>query len=201
MPGIIPGITIFGGIYMNNEMTNEKATTITEHVPTDYDYIFDHLIESLVDASWMLMEVSSGDRNVKQLIKDVIEGDTYSVSVQNSKISHWNYRINARQILAVKTKSIEIGIGEYKPVTHEACFIARHKYTARIIFNDNDQLTNVVSNTDTNLGIMEWAPEIHNREITDFLKATYYIIEKRRNDGTLKCCMTEMNKDMSNVII
>ena len=71
---------------MNNEMTNENATTITEHVPTDYDYIFDHLIESLVDASWMLTEVSSGDRNVKQLIKDVIEGDTYSVSVQKDHV-------------------------------------------------------------------------------------------------------------------
>lgn len=229
MPGIIPGITIFGGIIMNTDdfvlsrikeivdsgcdpngvinqikdMVKEKeeSTAVAEYVPTDYEYIFDQLIESLVDASWMLTEVSPDDRNVKQLVRDVVEEDMYSVSVRNFKVSHWFYRINARTCLAFKTKSIEIGIGEYKPDSHDACFIARHKYTVRIIFNNNNELTNVVANTDTDLGIMKWAPEIYNKEIQEFLKALYYIIEKHINKGTIKTCMTATNMNMSDVTI
>lgn len=179
----------------------EETAAITECVSTDYDYIFDHLIESLVDASWMLTEVSPDDRNVKQLVRDVVEEDMYSVSVRNFKVSHWFYRINARTCLAFKTKSIEIGIGEYKPDSHDACFIARHKYMVRIIFNNNNELTNVVANTDTDLGIMKWAPEIYNKEIQEFLKALYYIIEKHINKGTIKTCMTATNMNMSDVTI
>jgi hypothetical protein len=229
MPGIIPGITIFGGIIMNTDefvlsrikeivdsgydpngviervkdMVKEKeeSTAVAEYVPSDYEYIMNHLIESLVDASWMLTEVSSNDKDVEKLIKDEIEDGIYSVSVRNFKVSQWFYRLNVRQILGFGTKSIEIGIGEYKPDSYDACFIVRHKYTVRIIFNNNNELCNVVSNTDADSGIMEWASEIYNKEITEFLKAIYYIIEKHRNNGTLKTCVTATNKNMSAITI
>ena len=186
---------------MIKEKEQVEATAITEYVPSDYDYIKDHLIDSLVEASWMLTEVASDESDVKNLIKYEVEDGTYSVSARNFKVPHWFYRINARQILAFRTKSIEIGIGEYKPDSLDACFIARHKYMIRVIFNDNDKLTNIVANTDTDLDLMKWASEIYNKEIADFLKEVYYIIEKHRNDGTLKTCMTETNKDMSGIII
>lgn len=179
----------------------EEATAVAEYVPSDFEYIKDQLIESLVDSSWMLTEVSPDDRDVRRLIKDEIEDNIYSVSVRNFKVSHWFYRINARTCLAFRTKSIEVGIGEYKPDSHDACFIARHKYTIRIIFNNNNELTNVVANTDTDLGIMDWASEIYNKEIQEFLKALYYIIEKHRNKGTIKTCMTATNMNMSDVVI
>lgn len=186
---------------MIKEKEQVEATAITEYVPSDYDYIKDHLIDSLVEASWMLTEVASDESDVKNLIKYEVEDGTYSVSARNFKVPHWFYRINASIYLGFRTKSIDFGIGEYKPDSHEAGFIARHKYTAIITFNHDNELVSLQSNTDTDDGFMDWAGNIYNKEITEFLKEVYYIIEKHRNKGDLKCCMTATNKDMSGIII
>ena len=229
MPGIIPGITIFGGIIMNTDefvlgrikeivdsgcdpngvinqikdMVKEKeeSTAVAEYVPSDYEYIMDHLIEALVDASWMLTEVASNESNVKDLIKYEIEDGIYSVTVQNFKVSHWFYRMNARTSLGFKTKTIEFGIGDYKPDSHDACFETRHKYIARLSFNHNNELISIMSNTDTDTNFIDWAPEIYNKEISDFLKEVYYVIEKHRDKGNPKTCLTAAKCDMSKAII
>ena len=44
-------------------------------------------------------------------------------------------------------------------------------------------------------------PEIYNKEISDFLKEVYYVIEKHRDKGNPKTCLTAAKCDMSKAII
>ena len=58
-----------------------------------------------------------------------------------------------------------------------------------------------MSNTDTDTNFIDWAPEIYNKEISDFLKEVYYVIEKHRDKGNPKTCLTAAKCDMSKAII